>query len=958
LDAAVGTHHLLLEREAELREFHRLLSGVRDGGGVALIEGPTGIGKTTLLGTLRASAVDAGFAVLAARASELEREFAFGVVRQLLEPKIAGLGDSDRERALSGAAGLARAVVAGPEAPPPGRAGGSAEATFHGLYWLVANLAEREPLVLAIDDAHWADEPSVQFLDYLARRLDGIAALVGLAARTDEPGGETDRLRAVAAEGTVLRPAALSPQAVRSLARERLGNETRDDVCDACHPASGGNPFLLGELLTALRDRVDHGGDFSAVDVPAIEVRGVAALVAGRLARIGGAAPALATALAVLGDGTELRLVAALAEVPIELAGRAADALAEATIISPKRPLAFLHPLLRAAVDGQLGASARAELHARAARLLADSGAPPEVVASHLLAAEAVADAWVVETLRTAARISFTRGSPQLAASYLRRALAEPPPAQARADVLGELGTAEALSGDPAGIGHLERALEHMPPGRRFAGVARALAQGLIPLGRLEEAVGVLDAAIAQLPDGERELALELEAEAATVGRLHRATFARTAERLRPFERKLAGDTTGERLLLANLSLQQLVGGTAREAAAIAQRALDAGLLAELTSASATVYDAIFAAVIADAFELAGRCCDGALADARSRGSPREVGASLMFRSQLAYRQGRIADAEADASAALDFLLEAGHIVAFSAAGFLIDALIERGEHDAAADALARVGGEGDIPDTWMTNWLLSSRGRLRIARGDLDGGLADLEALGERERGFLGSNPSVYPYRSSIAIVLAQRGEQDRARELALEELELARAWGTPRSIGIAQRALGLVDDDGHESLFQAVATLESSGARLEHARALVDLGATLRRAGQRAEARRHLAAGMDLAHACGATVLADRAHDELVVAGARPRRVAQTGVDSLTASERRIAQMAADRLTNKEIAQALFVTIRTVEMHLGNAYRKLEISSRKELSPEIFAPAETRPPARTPEPPRRATS
>jgi DNA-binding CsgD family transcriptional regulator len=257
-----------------------------------------------------------------------------------------------------------------------------------------------------------------------------------------------------------------------------------------------------------------------------------------------------------------------------------------------------------------------------------------------------------------------------------------------------------------------------------------------------------------------------------------------------------------------------------------------------------------------------------------------------------------------------------------------------------------------------MTNWLLSSRGRLRIARGDLDGGLADLEALGERERGFLGSNPSVYPYRSSIAIVLAQRGEQDRARELALEELELARAWGTPRSIGIAQRALGLVDDDGHESLFQAVATLESSGARLEHARALVDLGATLRRAGQRAEARRHLAAGMDLAHACGATVLADRAHDELVVAGARPRRVAQTGVDSLTASERRIAQMAADRLTNKEIAQALFVTIRTVEMHLGNAYRKLEISSRKELSPEIFAPAETRPPARTPEPPRRATS
>ena len=166
----------------------------------------------------------------------------------------------------------------------------------------------------------------------------------------------------------------------------------------------------------------------------------------------------------------------------------------------------------------------------------------------------------------------------------------------------------------------------------------------------------------------------------------------------------------------------------------------------------------------------------------------------------------------------------------------------------------------------------LPIRSTLEAFRERAISSVADLETLGERERAFLGSNPSVYPYRSSIAIVLAQRGEQDRARKLALEELELARAWGAPRSIGIAQRALGLVDGDGLESLFEAVATLESSGARLEQARALVDLGATLRRAGQRADARRHLAAGMDLAHACGATVLADRAREELVVAGARP--------------------------------------------------------------------------------------
>jgi DNA-binding NarL/FixJ family response regulator len=155
------------------------------------------------------------------------------------------------------------------------------------------------------------------------------------------------------------------------------------------------------------------------------------------------------------------------------------------------------------------------------------------------------------------------------------------------------------------------------------------------------------------------------------------------------------------------------------------------------------------------------------------------------------------------------------------------------------------------------------------------------------------------------------------------------------PRELGIALRAAGLAEggDRGIERLSESVQVLEVSPAVLEHARALADLGASLRRRGQRSHAREPLRRALDLAHRCGATALADRAHAELVATGARPRRAVFTGLDALTASERRVAEMAAEGLTNRQIAQALFVTEKTVESHLGQTYRKLEIGSRSEL-------------------------
>jgi DNA-binding NarL/FixJ family response regulator len=195
--------------------------------------------------------------------------------------------------------------------------------------------------------------------------------------------------------------------------------------------------------------------------------------------------------------------------------------------------------------------------------------------------------------------------------------------------------------------------------------------------------------------------------------------------------------------------------------------------------------------------------------------------------------------------------------------------------------------------------------------------------------------NPAVLAWRSHLALALLGLDRRDEALELAREEVELARGWGAPRPIGVALRARGLAEGgaEGIETLRESLAVLEGSSALLERARSLVELGAALRRANQRADARELLKQGLDLAVRSRAMPLVEQAEQELAATGARPRRLLLSGVESLTASERRVAGFAAEGLSNKDIAQALFVTTKTVEVHLSNVYRKLGIGSRSEL-------------------------
>ncbi len=928
----------LLERERELDALDRAVADAADGEGrLVVIEAPAGLGKTCLAEAAAEAAERNGLRALRARGSELERDFAFGCVRQWLEPVVQST-DAASPSLFAGAARLAWPLFethADGRAPPP-----SGDATFRllrGLYWLCANLAGERPLLLSLDDAHWTDTRTLRFLAFLAVRLDGLPAVVMLTTRPGEP-GERGALLARLAQNPladVLSPAPLSREAAGVLVARAFAGDSDPAFTDACHRATNGNPLYLSALLNQARqDRASPTAD-QAQRVSQLGPKAVFRAVLLHLGSAPAAAFQLARILCVLGDGAGLAEAAALAGMSERRAGEAADALVGRSLLRRDERLSFAHPVVRETIYAEMPPHEREALHARAAEVLHDLGASGERVAAHLLRSEPRGSVRAVEILRGAAKACLARGAPDIAAVHLKRALREPPPPQERAEMIWELGRALFHAGEREGVERLREALG-LVDGRRSALIARELAHALVPLELNEEAVAALEHAIGELGDDDWELALQLEAEMASAGRLHPATCERTGRRIRRHI-GIGGDSPAERAVLTSLAMERLLSGApVAEAAALAMRALDGGLLAEQGVGSVIFYDAPYVLIVSDRLDLAARVCEEALADARRRGSQFGFALASSFRADVAYRWGSVANAEAEARASMAAASEAGWHIADYALAFLIDALIELDRLDEAETALKRGGHDVFIPATFMHGRLLLSRARLRLARGQRDAGLADLEELGRRELRWRARCPAALPYRSTAAMALAERGERDDAVALAAEELELARRFGVPRAIGIALRALGRASggERGIELLQQSVTELEGSPAPLEHARSLVEVGATLRRGNQRAEGRHALTRGLEFARRCGSSGLAQRAEAELRASGVRPPAELRSGPDELTPSERRVCELAAEGLSNPEIAQALFVTRKTVETHLGRAYRKLGISGRGKLS------------------------
>jgi DNA-binding CsgD family transcriptional regulator len=923
----------LLERDRELAALDGLLERAVDGGGVlVVVEGAPGIGKTSLLRAASALAVEQGLTLYRATGVELERTFPWGVARQLFERPLAELAEVERTRVLAGVAGLCGDLLL--SAPPvPTAAHAAAEDPFaavHALYWLCANLADDRPALVAVDDVQWADEPTLRFLAYLATRIGELPLVLVLGTRPPDAGSGLLRALARDPEATRLAPAPLSTGAVGALIERACGEPPDEEFVRACHESTGGNPFLLATLADALADERTRPARDAVPRAWELGSRALSETVVYRMLRLSDEARRLARAVAVLAP-EDARLAAALAELDPQQAAGAGDALAAEHVVCPERPLRFVHPLVRSAVAATMPPGERDLMHTRAADLLRAEGAPPERVAGHWLLATPANRSGAVAELREAARLASERGAPDAALRYLRRALEEPPPPGERGELLGELGAVELRLALEVGERHLRQALATAPSGRRYAELARELRMPLFAMGRHAEGAELFRDARERLGDSDRELALKLRAD--EVGAV-RFAYGRGADLRDVLD--LPGATPGERGLLAVAAFERTIdGGGAEEVAAIASRASADAAIVEESDEYVHLALLIYAMLAADRCNAAERLNQAALERARQRSQRLSTVTFSWTAAMIAHRRGALAAAQAEAERAVagasEWKVEA---VLAKVGSTLIDALVDRGRLSDARAALDRLGGHS-LPRGFIANWLRYSRARLRLAVGDAGGARADLEELLESDAGWRGGNPACYPLRSTLALALRACGEPKLAHRRAVEELELARRWGASTAIGVALRAVGLCEpgESGVRALHDSTRTLANSPARLEQARSWIELGAAIRRSGRPTDAREPLLTGLDLAERCGAEPAAERAREELRAAGMRPRRSALRGVEALTPSELRVARLAAEGLTNREIAQALFVTLSTVEVHLTHAYQKLSISARKDL-------------------------
>jgi len=498
----------LLEREHELERIVAALRAAgRQAGEAVVIEGSAGMGKSRLLDEARARASELGLGVLSARATELEQGFPFGVVRQLFERTLRDAGAAEREGWLSGAAALAGDVLLGApaSASDPGSTGPAAGdpgyALQHGLYWLASNLAADSSLTLMVDDLQWCDAPSVRTLAFIARRLEGLPLSLVLATRPLDPALTPEAATLVgdpAAEMLVLPP--LTESAIGALVATRLAGKPDDRFVRACFEVTGGNPFLVGELLDEAAARGIAPTALAAADLREIVPRGVANAVLLRLARQPPVATALARALSVLGDGAQVGDAGHLAGLTGAELEAAMEALVFAGVVESGSTVRFTHPILRTAIHDDLSPVERERLHHAAAAILRERGSPAGRVAAQVMHTEPAADPGAVALLRNAARDALALGDAAGAAALLARALDEPPADGDRAAVLLELGQARARAGAPEAIEPLTEIVEASDDGTAIAAAAIELGGMLFFAGRPAEGAAILRRAQERLP--------------------------------------------------------------------------------------------------------------------------------------------------------------------------------------------------------------------------------------------------------------------------------------------------------------------------------------------------------------------------------------------------------------------------------------------------------------------------
>jgi DNA-binding CsgD family transcriptional regulator/tetratricopeptide (TPR) repeat protein len=942
----VGRTVELLDRDGDIEAIESTIESAVAGSGAALVlAGSAGLGKTSLLGVAEARAADREVVVLRAHGDELEQGFPWGGAIQMFE---GVLRDPEAGALLAGAAGLVRPLLEHARATAK-TTSQDAFPLLHGLYWLTANLCDRGPLLFVVDDAQWLDPETLHFLNYLLARIGELAAAMLVAERPGEPvdSGAAELLARLRARPQV-RTRALTPlaePAARRLARSELPG-AGDALCAAVAAAGAGNPFFTRELAAAARSEGLEADARAATRLRELRPEQIRASILVRLGRLGDAAARLATAVAVLGPSATRQRAAALAELDDEGGAAALDALVAAGILDGAAPLRFGHPIVRDLVYADIPLAGRRRAHLAAAGLLHEARASAEEIASQLRAGDRAGEDWAVAALREAAGAALVHRSPGTAVRLLRRALDEAPPPVVRRDLLVELGTAEAAAAEPGAVDHMVEAMQLAGDGPEGVRIAALLGEALFVAGRYLEAMEAFERGLDLFEQRGRVDGSDAEA-ALLAGASAAGRFGlRPSERLRARSEALMDDAPAAAPSVADRVLIAVVAGAEsfdvrvahERLAALAARALDGEALPD--ALGRVVVDHVTMALAAcDRLERAIAAVDSVIETARGRGEVAGYVDLLSIRGWFALRAGKLPLALVDADEAISLsAAEPGDHPSLALAHLVLaEGSLDRGDLDQArravdiADADERWGG------TLYFHCLTYGAGRVELACGAPAAALETLRAAGAAHVAMGVRNPAFSPWRGYAAQAASRLGDDSAAHTLADEEVELARRFGAAGATGIALRARALVESsapDRLDLLREAADTLADSPLALEHARCLVELGSALRRAGWSRAARGPLQDGLERSREGEAHALAERAAEELVASGARPRTRARSGVEALTPSERRVAVMAGGGMSNREIAEALFVTRRTVETHLTHAYEKLEISSRDDLA------------------------
>ncbi|WP_254238324.1 ATP-binding protein [Allokutzneria sp. A3M-2-11 16] len=906
-----------------------------------LLRGPAGIGKTRLLDDLLPGlALEHHATVLRVDCREVNSSVGYGAVRALFST--LGITGEDDPRLSASARWALPALLADEDGTAVENLGGTPSyRVLHGLYWLVVNLAAEAPLVLVLDDAHWCDERSMHWLDFLLRRADGLPLLVVLAHRTETRGPGTAGLGALLthARCTSMDLGPLRTDEIATLAVDALGGTPTPAFLRACVEVSGGNPLLTARLLGELRRDGAFPDDAAVARVEVVGRDVLASSVLLRLAGLPEHARAVARAVAVLGGAVPdggADLVSMLAGVQARLVTMSAEALRRNEVLHPDE-LDFVHDEVRSAVLGATPAEEVTRLRVRAARLLNDAGRPAEEVANQLMLLADLPERWMLGVLTDAAGHAEQRGAPDAAVSYLNRVLHHTEQVPVRVQLARCLAHT-----DPAGaLEQLGRVLSLSMDVRQRAEVAVQYGLTALATQRAPEATKVLGDTLAELTatigptpgPTDRDLRTRLWSALLFIGSDEKSTM----PVLRELARRMPlpdGDTPAEREVLAMASsLAAVECKPVEHAVNLARRALrgPAGGMPRWA-----VLNAAFTLQLADKTDEALAAFDSVLENSREHANLWSYCMTLATRAMLHHSIGELSEFTADMHTALAVFEQEPWDTAGTVpwVGLAVSHL-ERAELDEAEAALARARPDRIDDLIWEGPHYLMAGAKLRWRRGDLDGALENLLRCGAVLEDSGITNPLFTRWWVDVACIRAEQGQQRQAREVVERAQDLAQQWGTLRGVGLGLLAEGVLAEPRRavRVLAEAVDVLSATPARLDLANALCRLGQAALWADDAKGAREHLRGALDLATRCGSQVLANEAGRLLVLAGGRLRKEIRSPIDGLTGSERRVAVMAADGNSNREIAESLFVTVRTVEVHLTNVYRKLGLSRRAEL-------------------------